>query len=156
MNIIKEYKLNDTVWIYGISSGKNRLTKGKIIKILNLEEEGYDKNQKFYIISIPTEIEPLLELRTWETISQDEFGPVGCLRENFVNADANNKKISQAGYTYSQNYDVNDDGPSPEEIMAALENSASNLVHQNINFNKKPEFKPKFKSKKKTFVKNKI
>lgn len=156
MDVIKEYKINDVVWIYGISEKNNKLTKGTIIKIFNIDNTGFNEDTKFYIIAVPTEIEPLLEIRTWDTISQDEYGPVGGLRENFVNIDANNKKISQSGYTYNH-VNNKEDGPSPDEIMAALENSANNLVHQSINFNKKPEFKPKFKQqKKKTFVKNKI
>lgn len=157
MNVIKEYNINDVVWVYGISEKNNKLTKGTIIKIFNIDNAGFNEDQKFYIVAIPTEIEPLLEIRTWDTISQDEHGPVGGLRENFINIDANNKKISQSGYTYNYVNNIIEDGPSPDEIMEALENSASNLVHQSINFNKKPEFKPKFKQqKKKTFIKNKI
>lgn len=157
MNVVKEYNINDTVWIYGISEKNNKLTKGKIVKIFSIDNAVFNEDKKFYVIAIPTEIEPLLEIRTWETISQDDKGPVGGLRENFVNVDANNKKISQSGYTYSHASDIIDDDPSPDEIVAALENSASNLVHQAMNFNKKPEFKPKFKQqKKKAFIKNKI
>lgn len=157
MSVIKEYNIDDTVWIYGISEKNNKLTKGKIVKIFNIDRVEFNEGQKFYVIAIPTEIEPLLEIRTWETISQDDKGPVGGLRENFVNVDANNKKISQSGYTYNHVSDIIDNDPSPDEIVAALESSASNLVHQAMNFNKKPEFKPKFKQqKKKTFTKNKL
>ncbi len=125
------------------------IPEGKIISYITLPEAGYPENQKFYIISIPTEIEPLLEIRTWETISQDSEGPIGALRENFINFDSNNKKISQSGYTYSI---TEDDEPSPEQVLAALEKSANDLVHKTLYFKEpKKESRPKkyFHSKKK-------
>lgn len=108
MNIKKNYKVSDTVWISGISRTNINLTKGTVISTVDLTDAGYSPSIIHYVISIPTEIEPLLEIRTWETISQDKQGPVGSLRE-LGNVSAENKKMSHIGYVYSldSHYDSN-------------------------------------------------
>jgi hypothetical protein len=126
--IKKTYSTGETVWIYGISSNKNKLTKGKVIEKINLESAGYSKNQFFYIVSIDTAIEPLLEIRTWETISQDDQGPVGGLREvhSQVDIDSTSKILSEFGYSYQ----VDDqEDPSPDEIHAAILKSQQQTTH---------------------------
>ena len=137
MSIKKEYDVGDTVWIYGIGTS-NKITKGRIIFKLDLSHQGYTDLQ--YVVEIPTHIEPLLELRTWQNISQDEKGPVGSLREVRDNIDANNKKISQLGYF--TNREIDEDDPTPEQIMAALEKSTDGLTHGPLNL-KEPQQKPK-------------
>ena len=77
MTVKKQYNVGDDVWVAGIG---RKLSKGKVIKIIDLGDCGYSHGLH-YIISLPTEIEPLLEIRTWETISQDKDGPVGLFRE---------------------------------------------------------------------------
>jgi len=125
MNIKKTYSVSDTVWIYGVARSANRITKGKIVHNFNLE--GQDSTQ--YVISIPTSIEPLLEIRTWDTISQDSQGPVGALREMIAEQemDAATKKMSQAGYEYDPSYESPE--PTPDEIHAALERSQKAIEH---------------------------
>lgn len=137
MLIKKEYNLNEEVWIHGIESS-NKLTKGKIIATVDLSSVGHEELQ--YIIEIPTHIEPLLEIRTWHTISQDEKGPVGSLRNFGDILPANNKKVKQLGY--SVDYPDSEDDPTPEEIMAALEKSTSGLTHKPLHIK---ETKPKRK-----------
>lgn len=68
-----KYEIGDTVWIHGLSR-ENKLTKGKIIEFVDLSSKGY--HGIHYIVAVSTAIEDLLEIRTWETISQDAEGPV--------------------------------------------------------------------------------
>lgn len=99
MTVKKIYDLGDTVWIYGVSRDRNKPTKGTVVRIFGLEDWGYPEDQDFYVISIPTGITPLLEVRTWEEISQDERGPVGAFRQAVTaeNVDAVDKQLLQIG-----------------------------------------------------------
>lgn len=140
METKKEYSLNDTVWIAGIDSRNNVLVPGRVIKIFNIDSYNYDPTIKYYVIEIPTHIEPLLEIRTWDTISQDQHGPVGAIRIVSTNAVVEKKVLSKIGMYF-------DDGevdyePSDEEILAAIEKSKTLAEHQPLNF--KPN-KPKRK-----------
>ena len=137
MLIKKEYKIGDDVWIYGVSTS-NKITKGKVITSIDLSPQGYQ--ELHYIIEVPSHIEPLLEIRTWHTMSQDDRGPVGSLRNINEILPADNKKIKQLGYS-SEYYDSEDD-PTPDEIMAALEKSTSGLTHKPLHIK---ENKPKRK-----------
>jgi intergrase/recombinase len=78
MKIKKQYEMNEYVWIH---IGDGNLHKGKVIDIFDLEHAGYSKETEFYIIEIPTEIDPLLEVRTWGQMSQDLKGPIGAYRD---------------------------------------------------------------------------
>lgn len=93
MEIKKEYQLGDTVWIYGIGS---ELTKGTVVKTFLIDYPNVN-TETYYVIHIPTSIEPLLEIRNWETISQDNIGPVGGLRFAFENYDSTRKVLAQGG-----------------------------------------------------------
>lgn len=125
MTIKKSYKVGDNVWVYGITPKNIKPTKGKVIKIIDLSDAGYGPDVVHYVISIDTEIEPLLEIRTWDTMSQDEHGPVGSLRSLKNELSTTNRIINRLGYTNDD-----EDGPTPDEIMAALESSTKDLVHQ--------------------------
>jgi hypothetical protein len=132
MNIKKSYNIDDVVWVYGISRTNNKLTQGKIIHSFTLEHAGYN-NEVHYVISIPNEIEPLLEVRTWHNISQDSKGPVGTFREVIaeINSDSVDKKLSQLGLTIDSDSSYEDDeqDPTPEQIHAALEKSQRDSEH---------------------------
>lgn len=95
MSAKKIYNTGDTVWISGIENPK--LTEGKIVKQFTLEEVGYSSEYIFYVIQIPTAIEPLLEIRTWETMSEDARGPLGFWRKSDLNAVGLKKFFSKAG-----------------------------------------------------------
>jgi hypothetical protein len=143
MTVKKEYKVGDEAWIYGIGLS-NKLTKGKIIKVVDLSNEGWTVGPH-YIIEIPTHIDPLLELRTWENMSQDDKGPVGAFRE-IGSIVSTIKKVKSTGFTYDDEYD--EDDIDAEQIHAALEKSQMDMTHAPLNI--KPE-KPKrryFKKKK--------
>lgn len=99
MSVKKIYDLGDTVWIYGVSRDLNKPTKGRIVRIIGLEDWGYPAEQDYYVVEVQTSIEPIFEVRTWETISQDDRGPVGAFRQAVTaeNMDAVDKQLSQIG-----------------------------------------------------------
>jgi hypothetical protein len=140
MNTKKEYSINDTVWIAGIDTGNaNPLVPGRVIKIFNLDFENYDPERQYYVIEIPSSIEPLLEVRTWETISQDRHGPVGGVR-NATNYPIQDRKfLSKLGMYFDDG--ETDYEPSEQEILAAIEKSKSVSEHQPLIY--KQGVKPK-------------
>lgn len=101
MSIKKSYNVGDTVWIYGIGRLTNKPCQGKVIKIIDLTDCGYSIGPH-YIIQISTYIEPLLEIRTWDTISQDELGPVGGFRE-LGNIEPTIQLVSKVGFQFDDN-----------------------------------------------------
>jgi len=127
MTVKKEYAVGDTVWIYGVNRSNTKPVAGKVIKIIDLKDAGFAGD--YYIIEVPTHIDSLLELRTWETISQDERGPVGGFRN--LNIESTVKYASKVGFVFDDNpeLDSEDDGPSPDEIHAALQKSQMDMSH---------------------------
>jgi hypothetical protein len=109
MTVKTIYDLGDTVWIYGVSRDQNKPTKGTVVRIFGLEDWGYPDEQDFYVISVPTGITPLLEVRTWETISQDEKGPVGAFRQAVTEetVDSVDKQLLQIGLTVDGYENIN-------------------------------------------------
>ncbi len=73
-----KYEKGDDVWIH-VGQNAGKLSKGKVLEVLDLSEHGYVSQQ--YLIEIQTSIEPLLEVRNPMTISEDEKGPVGLFRK---------------------------------------------------------------------------
>jgi len=69
------------------------LTKGIIVHEMNIDR--YPDTH--YVISIENGIEDLLEVRTWEEISQDDQGPIGSFRELLMNQHATQKKLLRTG-----------------------------------------------------------
>lgn len=137
MTVKKKYNVGDTVWIYGVTNGKT--TEGKIVHWFTIKEEGWDNDKRHYVIAIPTEIEYLLEVRTWETISQSKDGHVGSLREAFENPDAAIRQLRRTGVDLISSGDFesvdsesedDDDGISDDAIHAALDSSLKNSTHQ--------------------------
>jgi hypothetical protein len=150
MTVKKQYAVDDAVWIYGINRSNTKPVQGKVIKIVDLNDARYSVGDH-YIIEVPTHIEPILEIRTWHSISQDEKGPVGSLR-NLGNFESTIKFAGTVGFAFDDtpalDSDTEEDGPSSEEIHAALQKSQMDMEHAPLNL--KPE-KPKrryFKKKK--------
>ena len=133
MTVKKKYAVGDTVWIYGISRDNNKSVQGIVIKVFTIDYDNYNK-EPHYLIEVPTEIEPLLEVRTWHTISQTKDGHVGGIRDAFSDTDAAHKmllrtgvaiistddEVSEDGTETTHEDDMYEDGPSPEEIHAAM------------------------------------
>lgn len=152
MTVKKKYNVGDTVWIYGVTNGKP--TEGKIIHWFTIKEEGWDNDKRHYVIAIPTEIEYLLEVRTWETISQDKDGHVGSLREAFANPDAALKQLRRTGVELISTgefdgleSDDEEDDISADTIHAALEKSRQNTSHTPLIMDKPKRRYPSRKKK---------
>lgn len=143
----KEYSINDTVYIAGIDSKNNTLVPGRVIKIFNIEIDNYNKDTQYYLIEVPTSIEPLLEVRTWETISQDKHGPVGAIREASQFPIPDRKYLSKIGLSFDDG-DV-DYEPTEDEILAAIEKSKSVAEHQPLQFKNTTKPKRRYHSRKK-------
>ena len=160
MTIKKQYEMKDPAWIH---LGNGKLTKGKVVDIFDLEHAGYDKNMEFYIIEIPTEIENLLEVRTWATMSQDAKGPIGAYGEIKEQQYATKKMLGKMGIELpievqtsqqepllEQPFDDSDPlDPTPEQVNAAIERAeqARRNMYQGTTATEKPK---RFYSKKKT------
>lgn len=127
MTVKQEYNIGDTVWIYGVGNN-TKPTKGTVVKSFTIDYEGFN-NEPHYVIAVPTHIEYLIEVRTWHTISQDETGPVGSLRE-IGSLAATNKIAARTGYVYDPDSHYNEDAPSEDQIHAALEKSINSHTHQ--------------------------
>lgn len=138
--IKKNYNLGDSVWIHGINRN-NGLVKGEVVKIFTIDDNYFDPNTNYYVIAIPTHIEPLLEVRVWETMSQDENGPVGMFRDLKEHLDATNKTLAQSGYYY----DDSTEDPLPEEINASIDQLEKQSRTDTIF---KPPKKPRFRNRK--------
>jgi hypothetical protein len=159
MTVKKKYSVGDTVWIYGVQRNNDKSTQGTVVKSFNIE--GY--NDMHYVVSIPTEIEPLLEIRTWQTISQTKDGHVGSLREAFSDPDAAHRMLARTGVKFVSDADEDytgdghdgmgsfadeEDDVSADAIHAALEKSKQDVSHGPLNLK---DAKPKrryFKKKK--------
>jgi hypothetical protein len=132
MKVKKHYKLGDTVWIYGVDCRSDSIREGTIIKTFHIDRPEYT-NLEHYVVEVPTDIEPILEIRTWKTLSQDQEGPVGSIREALTDPAAARKFLSKIGVTLadgslnSDYYSEND--PSPDQIHAALEKSKESTEH---------------------------
>jgi hypothetical protein len=150
MTVKKEYSIGDAVWIYGINRSNTKPTAGKVIKVVNLSDVGWTIGNH-YIIEIPSHIEPLLEIRSWQNISQDARGPVGSLRG--LNIESTIKHAATLGFIIDDNplldSDTEEDGPSADQIHAALHKSQMDMEHAPLDL--KAVEKPKrryFKKKK--------
>jgi hypothetical protein len=129
MTVKKKYNVGDTVWIYGISKDNIKSTQGKILKVFTIDYDGFN-NEPHYVIGIPTEIEMLLEIRTWHTISQTRDGHVGSIRDAFSNPDAAHKMLSRTGMAViSVDEELNEESDRFEEHMAEEDDIDPNLIH---------------------------
>jgi hypothetical protein len=156
MTVKKKYNVGDTVWIYGIQRDNVKSTQGTVVKAFTIE--GY--NETHYVVAIPTEIESLLEIRTWQTISQSKDGHVGSLREAFSDPDAAHKMLARTGMAVMSDdeesavngkslFDDDFDDISPDAIHAALEKSQQDSSHSPLNLKSDKPKRRNFARKKK-------
>jgi len=73
-----EFKKGDSCWIY-MSGHEGKLTKGKVLEVLDLFEHGYTHLN--YLIEIETGIDTMLEVRHGFTMSDNPEGPIGLWRK---------------------------------------------------------------------------
>jgi len=167
MMVKKKYNVGDTVWIYGISRDNIKSTQGTVIKRFTIDYGSYN-NEPHYLIEVPTEIEPLLEVRTWHTISQTKDGHVGSIREAFIDHDAARKMLARVGMEVVSSEEFVDDGidntheesdrfeehmaeedeVNPDAIYAAMERSQQSSVIPPLNL-KDPKPKKRYFARKK-------
>lgn len=140
----KKYAVGDIVWIAGVSRNNAKLTRGTVIKVLDLTPEGFSETQ--YLIGIPTEIETLLEVRTWGTMSSTDKGPLNFYHHIRENLAATLKVVNQVGFVADE--DAVHDDPTPEQIHAAIEASLKNATHAPLSL-RTNKSKPKFRPRKK-------
>ena len=152
MTTKKSYNIGDTVWIYGINRSNTKPAKGTVIKTIDLTDSGYT-NGPHYVVEVPSHIESLLEIRTWENISQDELGPVGSLRE-MGNIESTLKFVSTVGFAFDDSPKLDtdpfideDDEIDPEIIHAAIEKSQKASTHSPLNLKAEKPKRRYFKKK---------
>ena len=150
MTVKKQYAVGDAVWIYGITRSNTKPVQGKVIKVVDLGEAGYSVGDH-YIIEVPTHIEPILEIRTWHNISQDEKGPVGSLR-NLGNFESTIKFAGTVGFAFDDSPAAetaeDEDGIDAEQIHAALQKSQMDMEHAPLNLKSEKPKRRYFKKKK--------
>jgi hypothetical protein len=66
-------------------------------------------------MSIPTEIEPLLEIRSWHSISQTKDGHVGIIREALEDPSAAKRFLSRIGVGLIDSKDENEQAPESNQ-----------------------------------------
>jgi hypothetical protein len=125
MTIKKIYNIGDPAWIHGVDGTRNYLVKGQVVHVFEIN--GY--HGVHYVVAVPTGIEDLLEIRTWETISQDEDGPIGAMRDIGKDYAAMKKVLKRAGLEMTDITDT-DIEPTPEQIHAAIEISQEKNKHK--------------------------
>lgn len=156
MKVKKHYKPGDTVWIYGIDRRSDQTRKGTVVKSFHIDHPAH-AGLEHYVVEVATDIDPILEIRTWKTISQDAEGPVGSIRESLTDPDAARKFLSKVGVIladgspnpiyYPEGFAESE--PSPEQIHAALEKSQADTVHQPLVLkDNKPRHRPRSKKNK--------
>ena len=151
MSVKKKYNVGDTVWIYGISRTNEKSTQGTVIKSFVIDYKGFN-DEPHYVVGIPTEIEMLLEIRTWHSISQSKDGHVGSIREAISEPDAARKWLSTLGVKFTSEDGMDsspeEDDPSADEIHAALEQSQKDGEHGPLVTKQAPRKRQYFKKKK--------
>ncbi len=166
MEIKKQYEIRDKVWIHITGSV---LTEGTVVEYFDLGHLGKTREIEYYVIEIPTEIDPIYEVRTWEQISQDKKGPIAFYRnlkqEQFTAQ--NIKAIACLGLEIPVNpqsdevtdeseeefEEIYEDGdPTPEEVNAALDRAIQSRMGSNFipNLTTKNPKKRFYNKKKKT------
>jgi hypothetical protein len=173
MIVKKKYNIGDIVWIYGINRNNIKSTQGIVIKKFTIDYKNYNNEEPHYLIEVPTEIEPLLEVRTWHTISQTKDGHVGSIRETFIDHDAALKMLARVGMDvvsseefvgdghdgmgttseefdrYYENMVDEEDDIDPNLIHAAMERSQQSSVLPPLNLKDPRPKKRHFTRKKK-------
>jgi hypothetical protein len=127
-----EFNIKDRVWIH---IGEPTLAEGRIVEIITLDhlKENYPKGNELYVIEIQTGIDPIYEVREFETISPDAAGPIMCYRnmERMKHAGRYLRKVgielphisntdNPIDFPEVDVYPDEGDEPTPDQIHAAL------------------------------------
>lgn len=123
-----EYDIKDTVWIH---MGERKLTRGRIVEIIDLEHlnEGIDPDHELYVIQVQTGIDPVYEVRDFGQISPDPQGPIALFRREGL--DGANRFLKKVGLPIPQGFEEwNDSKPvsqnvAPKESMSGTKNDSA-------------------------------
>jgi hypothetical protein len=139
-----QYTIKDKVWIH---LGEKNLVEGRVVEIIDLQHLGENYGaEDLYIIEVPTHIDPVYEVRSFDTISADARGPINLFRKQ--NQQASNRFTKQLGMPLPQGaMDFEHPEPSVDEINAAMDRSHDATKHTPLS-EKRP-------SKKRTYFKKK-
>lgn len=154
----KEYKIKDKVWIH---LGERNLVEGRVVEIIDLEhlKEGHSADRELYIIEIKTGIDDVYEVRDFDQISPDAGGPINLFRNIKTNILKNQRYLNKVGIKMPVNgpnplEEINeelagyDEGPTTEEIHAALDKSLKETEHTPLNLKTEKPKRRYFKKKK--------
>ena len=159
----KEFNIKDKVWIH---IGEPKLAEGRVVEIITLDHlnENYPAGKELYVIEIQTGIEPIYEVREFETISPDAKGPIMCYRQMDMMKHAGRylRKVgiklphstntdNPIDFPDTDMYPDEGDEPTQEQIHAAL--ARAEQGHTTI-FKPEPAAQKKPR-KRRTFVKRK-
>jgi len=151
-----EYNIKDKVWIH---LGERNLVEGRVVDIFDLHHVGYSKDREFYVIEIQTGIDNIFEVRDFEQISPDAKGPINLFRhikDDMAKAKRFLKKVGIVlpvdgtdpleeftGDGHDGMGSIDEDGPTTEQIHAAMDKSLKDTAHAPLNLKSE---KPKRRS----------
>jgi hypothetical protein len=163
----EEYKIKQPVWIH---MGESKLVGGRVVEVIDLVhlKEGYSEDNELYVIEIPSSIEPIYEVRTWEQISPTAKGPINLFTQVKDDLQAANRMLKKIGIVLpdgtmatndTDDFDVDGhdgmgsiDEPTPEQIHAAMER-AEQANRDGFTIETVSKTKPRFNNRKKTNAK---
>jgi hypothetical protein len=156
----KEYNIKDNVWIH---LGERKLVEGRVVEIIDLVhlKEGHSPDRELYVIEIKTGIDDIYEVRDFDQISPDAKGPIGLFRKfNLKQVQENSRYLKKVGMALPVdmpnplvelakeiNEELDTDGPSAEEIHAALDQSLKSTEHAPLNLKAGNQKRRYFKKK---------
>lgn len=134
----KEYDINDTVWIH---LGERKLTKGRVVEVIDLEhlDEGHDPNYELYIIEIKTGIDNVYEVRDFAQISPDERGPIALFRREGL--ESANRYLKKVGLPIPQFDEWSETKTTPKQTSTTSQNPAPKKKKKYY-YNRRPKKAP--------------
>jgi hypothetical protein len=158
----KEYKIKDRVWIH---LGEHKLVDGRVVEIIDLShlKEGHSPDHELYIIELKTGIDDIYEVRSFDQISPDAAGPINLFRKIKTDILKNQRYLNKVGIKMPVDgpdplaeitKEINDElagydeGPTMEEIHAALDKSLKETEHAPLNLKTEKPKRRYFKKKK--------
>ena len=158
----KEYNIKDRVWIH---LGERKLVEGRVVEIIDLVhlKEGHSPDCELYVIEIKTGIDDIYEVRDYDQISPDAKGPINLFRHIKTDILKNQRYLNKVGIKMPVEgpnpleeiaNEINselagyDEGPTVEEIHAALDKSLKDTEHQPLNLKAEKPKRRYFKKKK--------
>lgn len=112
----KQYDVKDIVWIH---MGERKLTRGRVVEIIDLEhlEEGHDPDYELYVIEVQTGIDPVYEVRDFGQISPDSKGPIALFRREGL--EGANRFLRKVGLPLPQFEEWTEAKAAPKQIVSS-------------------------------------